>query len=70
MNWINTSPVMRDHVTVDEAQAAQITGLTTAALAKLRRDKQGPETTQSPLTEGKRYQVDSLHRWLASQEVQ
>ena len=38
MNWINTSPVMRDHVTVDEAQAAQITGLTTAALAKLRRD--------------------------------
>ena len=66
----NTNPVMRDHITVDEAQAAKITGLTAATLAKLRRNKKGPETIKSPFTGEARYHVWNLHQWLESREVQ
>ena len=60
---------MQNHTTVDDAQAAQITGLSRTALARLRRDNQGPETIQSPFTGEMRYQIASLHKWLEAQEV-
>ena len=60
---------MSELVTVDQDEAARITGRDKSTLADLHRAGTGPAACQSPFDGQRRYRIADLHRWLRAQEV-
>lgn len=63
------SKPMSELVTVDQDEAAQITGRDKLTLSELHRAGTGPIACQSPFDGQRRYRIADLHRWLHAQEV-
>ena len=60
---------MNELITVDQDEAARITGRDKSTLSELHRSGTGPIACQSPFDGQRRYRITDLHRWLRAQEV-